>query len=33
MKTLEPMHVVASERGGLYAYRTRRLWCIVQAVN
>ena len=29
MKTLEPVLVITSESGGLCAYRTRMVWCIV----
>ena len=28
MEAFEPIQVIASESGGLYAYRTRLGWCI-----
>ena len=32
MKALEPLKVIASNTGGLYAYQTHLVWCIVEPI-
>ena len=29
MKELEPVEIIASQDGGLYAYKTKLDWCVV----
>ena len=33
MKALEPLKVIASNTGGLYAYQTHLVWCIVGPIS
>ena len=33
MKALEPMEIISSRNGGLYAHRTKLGWCIVEPIT